>query len=122
MAEASGSSLEIDPFDTIAPPPRSLIGGNLIPLLIIIITEDIRILLIKLSKIALEKYNEDNNQDPPFEFDEIVKSTQGICSGYKYFITFKAKQSSNTSSTIFQACVWRRIDKSSQVLSCAIKT
>ncbi|PNX61745.1 cystatin-related protein, partial [Trifolium pratense] len=102
------------------PPPRSLRAGNVLPL---IITKDISPLLIQLSQIALKKYNDDNNQDPPFEFDQLVKSTRGMSAGYNYFITFKAaKQSSNTSSTIFQAHVWAPFDGSSpKVVSCAIK-
>ncbi|MCI29669.1 hypothetical protein A2U01_0050878, partial [Trifolium medium] len=61
--------------------------------------------------------------DPPFEFDELVKTTRGGCNGFNYFITFKAaKQSSNTSSRIFQASTWTSFDgSSSMVRSCAIK-
>ncbi|XP_045803647.1 uncharacterized protein LOC123897169 isoform X1 [Trifolium pratense] len=124
------------PFDVIAaPPPQSFLpgrtarAGSLCP---VRITDENRGFLIKLSKLALEKYNDDNNQvlnngdnnqDPQFEFDELVRSNVGSCAGSKYFITFKAKRSSETSSTIFQAIiVWRSFEGSSQVLSCDIKT
>ncbi|GAU43584.1 hypothetical protein TSUD_27860 [Trifolium subterraneum] len=50
---------KLGPFDAIPGPPNSLRAGNLIPLNI---TDNIRPLLIELSEIALEKYNDDNNQ------------------------------------------------------------
>ncbi|WJX84082.1 hypothetical protein P8452_66692 [Trifolium repens] len=113
------------PFDAIDPPPNSLKPGRARIVLPVSITDENRPFLIELSKLALEKYNDDNNQDPqfkPFEYDELVKSTLGSWAGRKYFITFKAKQSSDdASSKIFQGIVWRKLDGSSEVLSCDIK-
>ncbi|PNX97820.1 hypothetical protein L195_g021054 [Trifolium pratense] len=67
---------ELGPFDAIIAPPPGL-GGALMPL---ILTDAIRTLLVELSYIALEKYNDDNNQDPqfePYEFDELIKPVSG---------------------------------------------
>ncbi|WJX84266.1 hypothetical protein P8452_66858 [Trifolium repens] len=114
------------PFDAIDPPPlkpgRAGRAGNVRP---VSITDGNRPFFIEISKLALEKYNDGNNQDPqfePFEFDELVKSTIGCCAGRKYFITFKAKRSSDASSTIFQGIVWGKLDGSSEAVPCDIKT
>ncbi|WJX84081.1 hypothetical protein P8452_66691 [Trifolium repens] len=113
------------PFDAIDPPPNSLKHDRARVVLPVSITDKNRPFLIELSKLALKKYNDGNNQDPqfePFEFDELLKSTFGIGNGRKYYITFKAKQSSDdASSKIFQGLVWRKLDGSSEARTCDIK-
>ncbi|KAK2428914.1 hypothetical protein QL285_027397 [Trifolium repens] len=106
-----------EPFDVIASPRNSHYSGGVVACPI---TNATHPLLIELSKIALEEYNDENNQDPPFEFDELVISTQAFCNGRLYCITFIAKRSSNTSSTIFQAIVGRSFNGLTKVLSCAV--
>ncbi|WJX84084.1 hypothetical protein P8452_66692 [Trifolium repens] len=78
------------PFDAIDPPPNSLKPGRARIVLPVSITDENRPFLIELSKLALEKYNDDNNQDPqfkPFEYDELVKSTLGSWAGPPFVLS-----------------------------------
>ncbi|XP_058781681.1 uncharacterized protein LOC131655904 [Vicia villosa] len=119
MANYKRRSENLTPFDAIASPAIAHLGGGVSPISI----NANRSILTRLSKIALEKYNADNNQDPKFVFDELVKSTLACCSGGMYYITFKAKQcASNNPATIFQAKVWNKRPGPPEVMSCAIKT
>ncbi|CAL5203563.1 unnamed protein product [Lathyrus oleraceus] len=111
-------SRNLSDFDAISRPKISdRCGGGPGPLSI---TEDVRLRLTPLCKLALDKYNAD--KDTNFVFANIVKSTW--CPGAMYYITFQAQDSSNnsnnTSLTTFQAQVSNR-RPGPKLYSCAIK-
>ncbi|XP_045816684.1 uncharacterized protein LOC123909814 isoform X1 [Trifolium pratense] len=76
--------------------------------------------LIPLCKLALDKYNADN-QGANFVFLDVVKTTWSAAG--TYYITFRAeKDPPNCSATTFQAQVWENRNGPHKVKSCAIKT
>jgi hypothetical protein len=105
-------SRKLSPYDAIAPPKNSqLLGGS--PVVPIAITGRDRPVLIQLSQLALEDYN-DKNQGASFVFGDLVRCT--VESGYDYdvsklYITFQAKATEDPSNTkTFQAHVWKYSD------------
>ncbi|XP_058772259.1 uncharacterized protein LOC131646134 [Vicia villosa] len=107
-------------FDFIDHPARRFLGGGVGPLSI---TEEYRPLLVNLSVIALKKYNDDN-KEKEFVFEDLVKSTYGVCAGGMYYITFKAKakeeDGSNTPSITFQGKVWKRLNGPPEIMASII--
>lgn len=83
----------------------------------------------RLSKLALEKYNADN-QDVKYEFDVLIKATRVHIPLGTYYITFKAKPKpedathvhpSNCPAITFQAEVFCSRSEPPVVESCAMK-
>lgn len=77
------------PFDAIPVPTLANVCGNNFPRPFHI-TDDRRSLFIDLSKLALEKYNHDN-QGTKYEFVDLVKATKRRIPLTTYYITFEAK-------------------------------
>lgn len=116
-------SRNLSNYDAIAPPPRSMITGAIVPLHI---SDDVRPTLESLSKLALDYYHaNNNNQGPTFVFHGLVKCTHALINGRIYYITFTAKAEQDPSDspdiTTFQAEVCSERDKQPVVNECAIK-
>ncbi|XP_058781665.1 uncharacterized protein LOC131655883 [Vicia villosa] len=116
MADYRERSRNLSRFDAIAPPKIAELCGSIIPLPI---DDDLRLVLTPLCNVALEKYNDDN-QDANFVLTDIVKTTWSP--GGMYYITFQAQDPSNTHATTFQAQVHQMCRGPPKVISCAIKT
>lgn len=114
-------SRNLSPFDAITPPRKAEICYGVIPLSI---TDDLRLKLTPLCKLALEQYNA-KNQGANFVLADIVKTTWRP--GGIYYITFQAQKQeqedpSDRPVIIFQAHVWNKRPGPPEVVSCAIKT
>ncbi|GAU15170.1 hypothetical protein TSUD_09080 [Trifolium subterraneum] len=123
MAHYRDRSRHLSVFDAIGLPSISDFCGDTGPLHI---TDDDRLKLTPLCKLALDKYNAEN-QGANFVFVDLVKSTCALCSGISYYMTFQAKDATHPSKTphiIFQAHVWDRVPRAGPpvVQSCAMKT
>ncbi|XP_058753951.1 uncharacterized protein LOC131627134 isoform X2 [Vicia villosa] len=126
VAEYEERSRNLTPFDAIPVPPLANIFGNNWPKPITI-TDDVRPLLIHLSNLALEIYNQ-GTANANYVFNEIVKATSQFIPYGTHYITFEAKDAAhvdpfNSPITTFQAHVWNRRPEEGQpvVKSCSIK-
>ncbi|XP_058781649.1 uncharacterized protein LOC131655866 [Vicia villosa] len=127
MADYLHLSANLSPFDAIPVPPLANRCGNNFPKPMII-DDDVRDLLIELSKFSLEKYNGD--QGSKYVFHDLVKACRCRIPHITYFITFEAKDAAthvdplDSPITTFQAHVWKRFteDGPPVVKSCSIKT
>ncbi|GAU15984.1 hypothetical protein TSUD_338550 [Trifolium subterraneum] len=124
-------SHKLSPYDAIPLPPNTHIVGGA-PIVPIEIRKTGNPLLTKLSHLALEDYNQKNqDQGASFVFHDLVKCTMGCefyfydddNDGTTYYTTFQAKESDSPTLTVFQAQVWDYEDdaKSPVVKECRIK-
>ncbi|XP_045816686.1 uncharacterized protein LOC123909815 [Trifolium pratense] len=119
IADYKKRSRGLSVYDAITPPRVGSYGkcGVAVPL---DMDENLRSRLIPLCKLALEKYNADN-QGANFVFLDVVKTTWSAAG--TFYITFRAqKDPPNCSATTFQAQVWENRNGPHKVKSCAIKT
>ncbi|CAJ2668296.1 unnamed protein product [Trifolium pratense] len=122
MASYRDRSRHLSEFDAIRAPDIADFCGGINP---IHIDDDDRLKLTSLCKLALDKYNAEN-QGANFVFADLVKSTEGLCAGSLYYMTFQAKDAthpSNSPHVIFQAKVWEKLPcyGPPEVRSCAMK-
>lgn len=118
MAEHRKRSRNLTVFDAISPPAIARLCGGIRPDRM---DDDLRLELTPLCKLALEKYNAEN-QGANFVFDGILKSTHG--SSIVYYMTFQAKDAahpSNCPAITFQAEVFCSRSEPPVVESCAMK-
>ncbi|XP_045816685.1 uncharacterized protein LOC123909814 isoform X2 [Trifolium pratense] len=81
--------------------------------------ENLRSRLTPLCKLALEKYNADN-QGANYVFLDVVKRTWSVSP--MFYITFRAKKDlPNCSAKTFQAQVWENMNGPNEVRSCHLK-
>ncbi|PNX74769.1 digestive organ expansion factor-like protein [Trifolium pratense] len=122
MAHYRDRSRNLSVFDAIGAPSIARLCGGTRPLHI---DDDDRLELAPLCKLALDKYNAEN-QGANFVFVDLVKSTRSACAGSMYNMTFQAKDDThpfNSPHIIFRARVWKRVPGAGppEVKSCAMK-
>ncbi|XP_058766055.1 uncharacterized protein LOC131639589 [Vicia villosa] len=127
LADYRESSRNISPYDVTDVPSFGNICGNNFPRPVTI-TVDRRQHFVHLSKLALDKYNHDN-EGIKYEFEDVIKATRQFVPLITYYITFQAKTIHDgvencPAATTFQARVWDRTPSSELpvVESCSIKT
>ncbi|GAU34289.1 hypothetical protein TSUD_19940 [Trifolium subterraneum] len=117
VADYKHRSRNLSVFDAITPPKIDGRCWDAVPLSM---TEASRLTLTPLCKLALDKYNAEN-QDANFMFLDIVKTTWSAVG--MYYMTFQAQNDSpNCPATTFQAQVFRKRTGPHEVISCCIKT
>ncbi|CAL5203573.1 unnamed protein product [Lathyrus oleraceus] len=127
LADYRERSRNISPFDVTDVPSFGNICGNNFPRPVTI-TDDRRPHFMHLSKLALDNYNNHDNQVLKYDFQDVIKATRQPVPLVTYYITFEAKPIhdgvESGPATTFQARVWDRTPslESPLVESCSIKT
>ncbi|CAL5203571.1 unnamed protein product [Lathyrus oleraceus] len=127
LADYLERSRNISPFDVTDVPSFGNICGTNFPRSVTI-TDDRRPQFIHLSKVALDNYNNHDNQVLKYVFQDVIKATRQLIPITTYYITFEAKPIhdgvESCPATTFQARVWDRTRslESPLVESCSIKT
>ncbi|XP_058755605.1 uncharacterized protein LOC131628806 [Vicia villosa] len=129
VADYLRESANISPFDAIPVPPLANRRANNYPkpMTSYDYRGDRTNRLIELSKLSLEKYNDDQGSN--YQFHNFVKACRRRLPLVTYYITFEAKDAathvdpSNSPITTFQAHVWNRPPEVGPpvVQSCSIK-